>query len=443
MPYEFKFPDVGEGIHEGEIVKWKVKEGDKVTADQHIVEIETDKAVVDIPCPKAGTILKISHKEGETIQVGEILVVIGEEGEKAAPEKKEEKAEAPKEEKKAAVSAKSEKKDGKPYTGSVVGFLPDDEEEIQSSQKPAASTASASSDKAKATPAVRILARNLNVDISSVAGSGPGGRITEEDIEKAAGSPAGTKTYSSSRSPVNYESFGSVERVPLKGVRKAIHDKMHEAHNTIVPITNFHDAEVSELDKLRSKEKKAAEKKGIHMTFMPFIIKAVAKALANNPMINSCVEGSDIILKKYYNIGVAVDTDAGLIVPVVKNTDEKDIFEIAKEVQELAQKAKDRKLSVEELKGGSFTVTNLGSVGVRYFTPMVNYPESCILGLGSMADRTRVDENGKVTIRKMMPLSFTYDHRVVDGAVAARFMNEVISYLEDPALIFIEEKGKK
>ena len=142
-------------------------------------------------------------------------------------------------------------------------------------------------------------------------------------------------------------------------------------------------------------------------------------------------------------MGVAVDTDAGLIVPVVKNTDEKDIFEIAKEVQELAQKAKDRKLSVEELKGGSFTVTNLGSVGVRYFTPMVNYPESCILGLGSMADRTRVDENGKVTIRKMMPLSFTYDHRVVDGAVAARFMNEVISYLEDPALIFIEEKGKK
>ncbi|MBS3103061.1 2-oxo acid dehydrogenase subunit E2 [Candidatus Woesearchaeota archaeon] len=417
MAYEFKFPDVGEGIHEGEIVKWKVKVGDKVEADQPLVEIETDKAVVDIPSPKAGTILKINHKEGETINVGEVLVVIGEEGEKAEG-KKEQKV---------------------PYTGSVVGFLEEAPEEGEKAEK-RVSIKKEAAKRVMATPAVRILAAKLNIDINSVVGTGPEGRITEEDIKKASGTEE-KEEKTGIKIARKYDMWGYIDRMPLKGVRKTVSARMYEAHATVVPITNFYDADVTELSELREKEKKAAEKKGVHLTFLPYIIKAVIKALGKHPIINSSLEGEEIIIKKYYNIGVAVDTPDGLIAPVVKGADKKDIFELAKEISILAEKARDRKLDLMDLKGGSFSITNLGSVGVKYFTPMVNYPESCILGPGRIEDKA-VAREGKVAVRKILPIVITYDHRIIDGAEAARFMNDLISYLENPEMIFDGEKSQ-
>ena len=426
MAYEFKFPDVGEGIHEGEIVKWKVKVGDKVEADQPLVEIETDKAVVDIPSPKAGTILKINHKEGETINVGEVLVVIGDKGEKA--------------ESKPEAKAKKEEH----YTGSVVGFLEEAPEEEEKKAEKKAIAKKEAAKHVKATPAVRVLARKLNVDINSVSGTGSEGIVTEEDIKKAA---SGEKESSEEKTAGikvarKYDMWGYIDRMPLKGMRKSISKHMSEAHSTIVPITNFYDADATKLYEFREKEKKIAEKKGIHLTFIPIIVKAVVKALKKHPIINSSLEGEEIILKRYYNIGVAVDTNDGLIVPVVKGADKKDIFQIASEIQALAEKARERKLDLMDLKGGSFTITNLGSIGVKYFTPMVNYPESCILGPGKIEDMPAVKE-GKVVVRKILPLTITYDHRIVDGAEAARFMNDLVSYLENPAAIFIEEKEER
>ncbi len=440
MVFEFKFPDVGEGITEGEIVKWKVKEGDKVEADQPLVEIETDKAVVNIPSPKAGTILKINHKEGETINVGEVLLEIGEEGEKAPAKPKPVKAEAPKPkpEKKAKVDA--------PYTGSVVGFLEEapDEEETEKKQ----AVHKVAHKKVMATPVIRALARTLNIDISTIQGTGPQGRITEDDIKKATGQapkpaeakPAAPATHA--KVVRKYDIWGYVDRIPLKGLRKHIAKHMYDAHTKSVPITNMHDVDVTGLWKLRQKEKKVAEKKGVHLTFMPFIIKAVMKAFEDHPVINSTLEGDEIVIKKYYNIGVAVSTPEGLIVPVIKRADQKDIFQLAGEITILAGKAKQRKVDMMDLKGGSFTITNLGSVGVKYFTPMINYPEASILGVGRIEERARAD-SGKVVVKKMLPLSFTYDHRIIDGSEAAAFMLDVINYLENPALIFIQDKEKK
>lgn len=412
MAFEFKFPDVGEGITEGEIVKWKVKEGDKVDSDQPLVEIETDKAVVDIPSPKAGKILHINGKEGQTIKVGDILVIIGEEGEKV------------------------DKSKDVPYTGSVVGFLEEasDKEKVEKKsvvKKEARKIV-------KATPAIRNLAKKLKININNISGTGTDGRITKKDLENT--SPKAKE--SGVKVTRKYDLWGYIDHIPLKGLRKSVSKHMFEAHSKVVPITNIYDATVTNLVELRSKEKKVADKKGLRLTFLPFIIKAVISALRKHPIINSSLENDNIIIKKYYNIGVAVDTDDGLIVPVVKAADSKNIFEIASELQELSDKAKVRKLDLMDMKGGSFTVTNLGSVGVKYFTPMVNYPEAAILGPGRIRDKVVV-ENGKMVIKKVLPLSFTYDHRIIDGAEASRFMNDLISYLENPATIYIEEKENK
>lgn len=402
MQYEFRFPDVGEGIHEGEIVKWKVKIGDLVDTDQPLVEIETDKAVVDIPSPKAGKIMKINHKDGDTIKVGEVLVVIE-------------------------TSGKAEETKKEHYTGSVVGFLEEaSENEIK--------TKSISTKEAKrivlATPAIRALAKSLSVDLNSLKIE-EGKRITEEDIRNAAKSQTEQQTSVKKGIQVTkkYDMWGYIEHVPLKGLKKSTAKHMSEAHTISVPITNFYDADINKIYQLREKDKKEAAKKGIHLTFIPYIAKAVVSALQKHRIVNSSLVGEEIIIKKYFNIGIAVDTDDGLIVPVVKAADSKDIFQIAKEIQNLAEKARQRKLDLMDLKGGSFTITNLGSIGVKYFTPMINYPEAAILGLGSIEEKAVV-ENGKIVIKKILPLSFTYDHRIIDGAEASRFMVDLLGFLE-------------
>src|SRR3989338_3831015 len=373
MPYEFKFPDVGEGIHEGEIVKWLVKEGDKGHADQPLEENETDADA------------------------------------KRHMEKKEESK--------------------VPYTGSVVGFLEEakDVKPVQTIKKEAKITA-ASQPSVQATPAVRNLAKQLNVDLNSLKGTGPDGRITIDDVQKAGGS---VKKEESSGIKVTrkYDFFGYVDRVPLHGVKKAVANKMAESIFTAAQLTNMHEADVTELAAKREKEKAQYEKEGIKLTFMPYIVKAATLCLKEHPYLNASLEGEDIILKKYYNIGIAVDTEEGLFVTVVKGAEAKDIKAIAKDIDKLANDAKSRKINLMDLKGSSFSVSNLGSVGVEFFTPIINYPESAILGVGRIMEKPVV-KAGKIEIRKMLPLSLTYDHRIVDGAQAARFMSDLMERLQ-------------
>ncbi len=413
MPYEFKFPDVGEGIHEGEIVKWFVKEGDKVKADQPLGEIETDKAIVEMPSPKSGTILKLHVTAGGIIHVGETMVTILEEHETEEDAKKH-------------FEAKQEAKSDVPYTGSVVGFL-EEAKEVKPIQTTKAEFKAAEIS-ILATPAVRNLAKQLNVDLATIKGTGSSGRITIDDVQKAV---AAAKREESIGIKITrkYDFFGYIERMPLHGVKKAVATKMTESIFTAAQLTNMHEADVTELAALRDKEKESYAKEGIKLTFMPYIVKAVALSLMQHPYLNASLEGEEIVLKKYYNIGVAVDTEEGLFVPVVKAAQEKDIKTIAKEIDKLANDAKSRKINMMDLRGGSFTISNLGSVGVSFFTPIINYPESAILGVGTIVEKPIV-RNGKIEIRKILPLSLTYDHRIVDGAQSARFMTDIIKRLE-------------
>ena len=417
MPYEFKFPDVGEGIHEGEIVKWFVREGDKIKSDQPLGEIETDKAIVEMPSPKSGKIIKIHVPAGGIIHVGETMVTILEEHETEDDAKKH------------FEGKKSEKKSGDiPYTGSVVGFVEEakDVSPIYGSKtqmQPAKQTSS----EIQATPAVRNLAKQLNVDLNLIEGTGPDGRITIEDVQKAGSSKK--ETSAGIKVTRKYDFFGYIDRVQLKGVKKAVAAKMAESIFTSAQLTNMHEADVTDLWALREKEKPQYEKEGIKLTFMPYIVKAAALCLKEHPYLNASLEGEEIVLKKYYNIGIAVDSEEGLFVPVVKGAQEKDIRTVAKEIDKLANDVKNRKANMMDLKGGTFTVSNLGSVGVGFFTPIINYPESAILGVGRIMDKPVV-RNNKIEIRKILPLSLTYDHRIVDGAQAARFISDLIERLQ-------------
>ena len=424
MPYEFKFPDVGEGIHEGEIVKWFVNEGDKIKADQPLGEIETDKAIVEMPSPKSGKILKLHVAAGGIIHVGETMVTIQEEHETEADVKKhmEKKAQEKHEPKK-------EAKSDVPYTGSVVGFL-EEAKEVKPiiSSKTSGGGGGGGLAAIQATPAVRNLAKQLNVDLANVKGTGTEGRVTIEDVQKAAGATK-KEEHAGIKVTRKYDFFGYVDRVPLHGVKKIVAQKMAESIFTAVQLTNMHEADVTELSSLREKEKSAYEKESVKLTFVPYIVKAAALCLKEHPYLNASLEGDEIILKKYYNIGVAVDTEDGLIVPVVKGADAKDIKTIAKDINKLANDARSKKVNLMDLKGGTFSVSNLGSVGVEFFTPIINYPESAILGVGRMSEKPVV-RNGKIEIRKMLPLSLTYDHRIVDGAQAARFIKDLMERLQ-------------
>lgn len=415
MPYEFKFPDVGEGIHEGEVVKWFVREGDKIKADEPLGEVETDKAIVEMPSPKSGTILKLHVPAGSIIHVGETMATILEENETEEDAQKH-------------IGAKQQAPDKKetPYTGSVVGFL-EEAGDVQPLQM-AKTDANAPQLIVEATPAVRNLAKQLNVGLSSIKGTGPGGRITIEDVQ-GAGSAAQKQSSAGIKVSRRYDLYGYIDRVPLHGIKKVAAIKMAESIFTAVQLTNMYEVDVTELVSLRETQKKEYEKEGVKLTFMPYIVKAVALCLKEHPYLNASLEGEDIILKKYYNIGIAVDTEDGLVVPVLKGADSKDIRLIAREIDALVNKARSRKIDLMDLRGGSFSISNLGSIGVEFFTPIINYPESAILGIGRVMEKPAV-RNGKIEARKLLPLSLTYDHRIVDGAQAARFMMDLTAKLQ-------------
>jgi pyruvate dehydrogenase E2 component (dihydrolipoamide acetyltransferase) len=431
MAFEFKLPDLGEGIHEGEIKKWLVKEGDSVKEHEPIAEIETDKAVVELPSPKNGTILRINFKEGAAVKVGDVVVVIGEAGEKAASAPKAVSA-VPR------LSVPPARKIAKGATGAVgeLEEAPDDDETQAKTAKQAPKSAVTI---VEALPAVRKLAGELGVELSQVHGTGPSGRITEADVRNASGKspPAANVVRTAPR--ITFEDFGRVLRIPLKGVRKAIAENLTRSFQTTVPVTHMDEADVTDLWDIRQKKKKLAEDKGFPLTFLPFVAKSAVIALKEHPYVNASLDdhSGEIVVRQYFNIGFAVDTTEGLIVPVIKGCDQRSILEIAKDLYLKAEATRSREIGLEDLKGGTFTITNIGSIGGQFATPIINHPECAILALGAIQDKVVVRE-GKAVIRKMLPLSLTFDHRIIDGAEAARFVNDVKKHLEDPTLMLLE-----
>jgi len=486
MAYEYKFPDIGEGITEGEILEWNVKEGDVVKEHDVLGKIETDKAVAEIPSPVSGTVLKIHFKPGDTVKVGETMVTIGERGEKVPQAVSQPAARQVAQSTVQQAATKEKQPVFKP--AGVVGYLEEAPEvEVESEvEKEVASVKKLQKElkretKVKeaakefpavlATPATRKVARELGVDLAEVKGTGLGGRITEEDVRRVAKqmtkkieevveenveesveeayvvSDKVEKEEMREAQPEvelgvqkKYDIWGYVERVPLKGVRKAIARKVSESARHAAHVTAFDEADVTKLWMLREREKTRAELEGVKLTFLPFIIKACVHALRDHPFVNSSLdeEHDEIILKKYYNVGIAIDTEDGLIVPVVKGADQKSIKTIAKEIQELAEKTRKRKIDLGDLKGGTFTITNYGSIRGTWATPIINYPEAAILGVGRIFDKLVV-EGEKAYKRKILPLSLSFDHRIFDGADAAKFMQTLIEHLEDPDLLLVED----
>lgn len=408
MAYEFKLPDIGEGVVEGEIVRWLIKEGDRIEEDQPMVEVMTDKATVTIPSPRKGRVVKTYGREGETIKVGQTMVVI-------------------------------EETDGAPAEP-VAPRVKAAEEEPTAHQVPKepapAAAGPAETGKVLATPATRKLARELGVDIAQVKGTGPAGRITKEDILRhLEGRPAEAERRPAA--PIVAPELE--ERIPFRGLRKRIAEKMVRSRRSAAHFTYVEEVDLTELVALRERASPVAEEQGVRLTYLPFFIKALIPAFKKFPAINATVdeERGEIVIKRYYNIGIAVATDAGLIVPVVKDADKKSLIELAREVERLAREAREGKIKLDELQGGTFTITSLGPLGGVLATPIINHPEVAILGIHRIHKRPVV-RDGQIVIRDMMYLSLSFDHRVIDGHIGAQFAHELIRYLENPTLLFMQ-----
>ncbi|OGU14113.1 MAG: branched-chain alpha-keto acid dehydrogenase subunit E2 [Geobacteraceae bacterium GWC2_53_11] len=393
MAYEFKLPDLGEGIAEVELRKWLVKEGERISEHQVVAEVESDKAVVDIPSPHSGIVHQINRHEGDLVKVGDVILTISDE--EAPPER--------------------------PRSVGVVGVLPEADDMPQAGQS--------ADNEIRTTPLVRKLARERGIDLQGIRGSGPHGCILPEDLEKSV--PAAPQ--------VSDEGFGPVERLPLRGVRRIVARNVLASQQRTAFVTTMEEADITGLWDLRNHEQHAAEAHGAHMTFLPFFIKAVQHALRDYQVFNASIDDATetIILKKYYHFGIAVETLDGLMVPVIRDVDRKSILELAAEIQGLGKKARERTITLDELKGSSFTITNFGHFGGLFATPIINWPNVAILGFGRIAERPWV-VRGEIVIRRILPISLTFDHRVTDGVTAGQFLSRVAGYLEDPALLFIE-----
>jgi len=432
MAFEFKLPDVGEGIAEGEIVSWLVKQGDGVKEDQPLLEIMTDKATVEITSPRSGTILKLIGDEGDVVLVGAPLVVFGEQGEGVPGPSNDP---APPQE--AAPST-----NGQPQTPPAVA---------ENGGQPATATAATTLPRGRvlAAPATRRLAREQGVDIVTISGTGPHGRVTPGDVMNAAQGGATTAVAaapvtpsaspSPSVAPTALVAGVEEERVPLRGVRKVISHHMEQARDHVAAFTYVDEVDVSELVKLRADLKPLAQDRGVKLSYLPFIVKAVVAGLKKHPYLNASLDeaSQEIVLKRAYHIGIAAATEQGLIVPVVKSADRRSILEIAQEVVRLAEAARAGKSAPEDLQGSTFTITSLGSLGGLFATPIVNYPELAIMGIHEIKKRPVVVDN-QIVIRDVMLISLTFDHRIIDGHVGAAFANEVKRLLENPKLLLVE-----
>jgi pyruvate dehydrogenase E2 component (dihydrolipoamide acetyltransferase) len=402
MQFEFRLPDIGEGVVEGEILKWMVQEGDQVAEDQSLVEVMTDKVNVQIPSPKSGVVSKILARDGEVAKVGQVIVVIDVVGESGSPTAQERRP---------------------PMAPSTV-----ESGAAETLQTPTRA------DRVLATPATRKLAREVGVDMTKVRGTGPQGRVTDEDVRAMAGGSPATRPVSTEA-----ESERAEERVPLRGVRKVVAERMTKSSNTAAHVTVVEEVDMTELVVLKEAFRGSAEKRGVKLTFLPLMIKAVIPALREFPYVNSSLDDgqAEIVLKKYYNIGIAMDTEQGLVVPVVKDADKKDIFAIADEIERLAQKARSGQLSLDEVHGSTFTITNIGSIGGLFSTPIINYPEVAILGVHRISKRAVVRE-GKIEVRDIMYAALSFDHRVFDGAYGARFLKSMIETVQEPKKLLAE-----
>jgi pyruvate dehydrogenase E2 component (dihydrolipoamide acetyltransferase) len=437
MSREFRFPDLGEGVAEGELVKWLVKVGDSVKEDQEVAEVETDKALVPIPSPISGTVEKLHHQEGDRVKVGEVLLTFGE----GAPAEKAKDQTAAKTAKASAKAKTTEKEEGEEEKGEQAEAK---EEKPPPGKEAEPKPAPKSSLPPLAAPATRKLARDLNVDLETLSGSGPQGRITEEDVRGA----SGKKKLEVSKAPPSplasageahdeFEKYGAVERIPIKGVRRKISEHLLAASQHAVMVTHIDEAEVDQLLKIREEKVKYAEERGVKLTLLPFLMKACVIALRNHPYLNASLVDDTIVLKKYFHFGFAVDTEAGLLVPVIKDVDQKSIMRLAVELKELSEKARNRTIGLDQLRGHSFSITNIGSIGGKAFTPIIHYPDAAILGLGRTHEKAVVHK-GEIAAVSVLPLCLTFDHRVTDGATAARFCNEIIKYLQDPDLLLLD-----
>ncbi|NEU58569.1 dihydrolipoamide acetyltransferase family protein [Halorussus sp. MSC15.2] len=526
MVREFKLPDVGEGVAEGEIVSWLVEEGDTVTEDQPVAEVETDKAIVEVPSPVDGTVREIIPEEGEVVEVGSVIITFDVEGEPV--EEGQTEGEARRAAEADAGAAEAEASGSETEQATTQG---------DATEETVAEEVSTGEGRVFAAPSARRVARELGVDIAAVDGSGPSGRVTEQDVRRAAesadaggepgepdvsspmdgsastGGPEMTETPADSGSPSpgaggspspvesadrdrtlaapatrriaeeqgvdlnavpateqrDGEAFVTseavmqyaeaqrqaqqsqaetaaqtpagerVERIQYKGVRKTIGDAMSQSKYTAPHVTHHDTAVVDALVETRERLKPRAEERGIRLTYMPFVMKAVVASLKQHPKLNAELdeEAGEILRKNYYNVGVATATDAGLMVPVVDDVDGKGLLQISSEVNELVQKARDRSISRDELQGSTFSVTNFGAIGGEYATPILNYPEAAILGIGELKQRPVV-EDGEVVAKHTLPISLTIDHRIVDGADAAAFANTFIEYVENPELLLLE-----
>jgi len=445
---EVKLPDIGEGIEQGTVVGVLVKVGDKVEKDQPLVELETDKAVVEVPSTAAGVVSKINVSENQEAAVGSVLVVIDEEGSQPASAQPETGAASG--EASEAIEASEDAEDAARVEELTERSKPPREGPPPAPSAPAqasparAAGAEGQSGLVPAAPSVRRLARELGVDIRQVSGSGVMGRISADDVRAfAAGGPAPAAQAAAAPAFTlpDFSRWGETERVPMSGIRKATVRSMSTAWATVPMVTHFDKADVTELEKTRKQYQPMADAAGAKLTPTAILLKVVAGALRKFPDFNASidVESQEVVYKRYVNIGVAVDTDAGLLVPVVKDADRKNLIELAAELGELAEKARDRKLKPDEMQGGNFSISNLGGIGGHGFTPIVNPPDVAILGVSrSTMEPVWNKETGEFEPRLMMPLALTYDHRLIDGAAAARFLRWVCRALEEPFLLALE-----
>jgi pyruvate dehydrogenase E2 component (dihydrolipoamide acetyltransferase) len=434
MATEFTLPDLGENIASGDIVTVFVAEGDVVKPGQALLEVETDKAVIEVPCPPGGRVEKVLVKKGDTVKVGQALVLLGAAGAAAAapapaaPSPPKPAAPPPA----AVIPAAAVQPAAPPARPQPVAIEPEPEPETE----PVAATATVD----PAGPAVRRLARELGVDLARVRGSGPAGRIVREDVIAAVRQASSNAPAARPRSSTGTErdDWGPVRREQMSRMRKTIAANMVRSVSTIPHLTNFDDADVTELERLRKESAAEYAKSNLKLTALAFVVKAISLSLRQHPAINASIdpEKGEIVYKEYVNIGLAVDTPRGLVVPVLRDCDQLSIPQIAQAIADTAEKAKNAQYGVEDLRGGTFTISNLGAVGGAYSTPIINWPEVAILLLGRSRKMPVVHED-RIEPRLMMPLSLSYDHRLVDGAMAARFLSEVIGYLESPGRLLL------
>ncbi|WP_078554967.1 dihydrolipoamide acetyltransferase family protein [Bacillus alkalicellulosilyticus] len=430
MAYEFKLPDIGEGIHEGEIVKWFVKPGDEIKEDDILLEVQNDKAVVEIPSPVDGKVLEIKVEEGTVSIVGDVLLTI-DAGDAVPP-----------------PSAHGDHDD-----------TPKVEEQKQETAPANATQPTTAEDEVDgarviAMPSVRKYARDKGINIGKVKGTAKNGRVTKADVDAylSGGQPEAEATQQETESAQQQPSGGSKkaapvaipqgdleERVPLKGIRKAIANAMVNSKQTAPHVTHMDEVDVTALVAHRKQYKEVAAQKGIKLTYLPYIVKALTSALREYPTLNASIDDAneEIVYKKYFNIGIAADTEQGLVVPVIKDADRKSVYMIANEIGELAVKARDGKLSPNEMKGGSCTISNLGSARGQWFTPIINHPEVAILGIGRI-DEKPIVKNGEIVAAPVLALSISYDHRLIDGVTAQNALNHIKRLLNDPQLLIME-----